>query len=208
MQLHILIVDDHPIVLEGCRSLLSEHYQPIYSAATIAEAKELIEHKKVELLLSDHHLSDGLGIELVMWVKRHHPGIKILVLSMEDDSSTIQKYLDLQVDGYVLKNDIHANLHQAVSRVMSGKHFMSDEVTEIVLAGKKPRKKQEISLSPREQEVLKLITEEKSTKDIAERLFISERTVETHRKNILRKTGCSSLVGLVKYAIQVGILES
>ena len=203
MQAKILILDDHPIVLEGCRSLLSESFQSIYTAATIADAKIVIEQHKPDVLISDHHLSDGLGLELLHWVKIHAPKLKTLILSMEDDQEVVKSYLDLKADGYLLKNDLDANLTKAVYRVLDGKHFISNEITEQLL---NPQKKiQSSTLTPREIEVLKLITDEKSTKEIAELLFISDRTVETHRKSILRKTGCTSLVGLVKYAMRTGI---
>lgn len=206
IDMKILLVDDHPIVLEGCKSLLEEQYPEILACTSVQDAQKTLLSQSIDLLITDHQLGNQSGLELVSWLKQQNSGVKVLVLSMVEDASIIKKYMELDVAGYVLKNDIHATLSASVERVLAGKHAFSDEVTELLLTQKFPSKDKP-RLSPREEEILRLIVEEKSTKEISELLFISDRTVETHRKNILRKTGCSNLVALVKFALQHNMLK-
>ncbi len=197
----ILLVDDHKILLEGTQRLLSglEDYEVAATASSGKEAIELLKTQDFDILVTDYELPDFSGLEIIRVAHSVNPTIKVIVLSMHDDPSVVKELLRENIDGFVLKTDAHFSLMQALDKVTSGKKFFSDEISEILVRQiNAPTEKSD--LSPRETEIIKLIVRDFSTKQIAEVLFISEKTVETHRKNILRKTDCSSLVSLVNYA--------
>ncbi|TXE11194.1 response regulator [Algoriphagus aquimarinus] len=197
----ILLVDDHKILLEGTQSLLSglENYEVAATASSGKEAIDLLKTKDFDILVTDYELPDFSGLEIIRLAHSINPDIKVIVLSMHDDPSVVKELLKENIDSFVLKNDAHSSLMRALDKVTSGKKYFSDEISEILVRQiNSPTEKSD--LSPRETEIIKLIARDFSTKQIAEVLFISEKTVETHRKNILRKTDCSSLVSLVNYA--------
>ena len=138
------------------------------------------------------------GLELIKIAKTVLPEIKTIVLSMHDEPSVIRELLKIGADGFILKKDTHQSIIDALDKVTRGKKFLSEDVSEILIHGIDDDKNKD--LTPREVEITKLIAKEYSTKQIADILFISERTVETHRKNILKKTGTNNVVGLVRYA--------
>lgn len=197
----ILLVDDHKILLEGTASLLSalEIFEVAETASSGREAIELLKSRDFDILITDYELPDFSGLDIIRVARSVNSDIKVIVLSMHDDPSVVRELLKEQIDSFVLKNDAHASLVRALDKVSAGKKYFSDEISEILVQQlNSPMEKNE--LSPRETEIIKLIARDFSTKQIAEVLFISEKTVETHRKNILRKTDCSSLVSLVNYA--------
>ncbi|RAI92167.1 LuxR family two component transcriptional regulator [Algoriphagus yeomjeoni] len=197
----ILLIDDHKILLEGTQSLLSglDDYEVSATASNGQRAIELLKTQDFEILVTDYELPDFSGLEIIRIAHSINPDIKVIVLSMHDDPSVVKGLLKENIDGFVLKNDAHSSLMQALDKVTSGKKYFSDEISEILVRQlNNPPEKSD--LSPRETEIIKLIARDFSTKQIAEVLFISEKTVETHRKNILRKIDCSTLVGLVNYA--------
>ena len=197
----ILLIDDHKILLEGTQSLLSglEDYEVAAAASSGKKAIELLKTQNFDILVTDYELPDFSGLEIIKIAHSINPDIKVIVLSMHDDPSVVRDLLKENIDSFVLKNDAHSSLMQALDKVTSGKKYFSDEISEILVRQlNAPTEKSD--LSPRETEIIKLIARDFSTKQIAEVLFISEKTVETHRKNILRKIECSTLVGLVNYA--------
>jgi two-component system nitrate/nitrite response regulator NarL len=197
----ILLIDDHKILLEGTQSLLSglEDYEVAAAASSGKKAIELLKTQDFDILVTDYELPDFSGLEIIKIAHSINPEIKVIVLSMHDDPSVVRDLLKENIDSFVLKNDAHSSLMQALDKVTSGKKYFSDEISEILVRQlNAPTEKSD--LSPRETEIIKLIARDFSTKQIAEVLFISEKTVETHRKNILRKIECSTLVGLVNYA--------
>lgn len=197
----ILLLDDHKILLEGTQRLLSglEEYEVTATASSGKEAIELLKSQDFDILVTDYELPDFSGLDIIRVAHSINPTIKVIVLSMHDDPSVVKDLLRENIDAFVLKTDAHSSLLQALDKVSSGKRFFSDEISEILVRQiNAPTEKND--LSPRETEIIKLIVRDFSTKQIAEVLFISEKTVETHRKNILRKTDCSSLVSLVNYA--------
>lgn len=202
----ILLIDDHKILLEGAQRLLGglELYMVSGTASSGKEAISLLKSQDYDILVTDYELPDFTGLEIMRVARSVNPDIKVIVLSMHDDPSVVKELLKENIDGFVLKNDAHSSLLQALDKVTSGKKFFSDDISEILVRQiNSPSEKSD--LSPRETEIIKLIARDFSTKQIAEVLFISEKTVETHRKNILRKTDCSSVVGLVNYAHAHGL---
>ena len=194
----VLLVDDHPILLEGMKNLIQKPFEVTHVATSGLTALELIKTTDFDLLITDYEMPGMTGLELVKAARLAQPEIKIIVLSMHDDPAVVKELLRSGVMGYILKKDTYKNLVDALHKVIEGKRFLSDEVAEILI--NVPEEEERGVLTTREIEILKLVTKEFNSHQIAEILFISERTVETHRKNILKKTGANNIVGLVKYA--------
>ena len=197
----LLIVDDHRIVLDGLKSLFNQddQFEIMGTASSAEEALRFLQFKLPDILLTDFRLPGLNGLELAMVVKQKFPSIKRVILSMHDEALLVRQILKEGVDGYLLKSIQQSELKMALHQILDGYPYVSPEITRMVLAEINSEQPDEL-LSERERQVLNLIAREFSNKQIAEKLFISERTVETHRKNIFRKTNTSSLVGLIKYA--------
>ncbi len=194
----ILLVDDHRIFLEGIKNLIQQPFEVKDTASSGNEALKLIKASEYDVLITDYEMPGINGLELVKAAKAVQPEIKIIVLSMHDDPSVTKELLRAGALGYLLKNNTFKNLTEALHKVIEGKRFLSDEIAEILINA--PEEEDKGVLTTREIEILKLVAKEFNSRQIAEILFISERTVETHRKNILKKTGAQNLVGLIKYA--------
>lgn len=197
----LLIVDDHRIVLDGLKSLFDQdnQFEIMGAASSAEEALRFLQSQIPDILLTDFRLPGLNGLELAMVVKQKFPSVKRVILSMHDEALLVKQILKEGIDGYLLKSIQQSELKMALHQIMSGYPYVSPEITRMVLADMNSGQPDEL-LSERERQVLNLIARECSNKQIAEKLFISERTVETHRKNIFRKTNTSSLVGLIKYA--------
>ncbi|MBS1952470.1 MAG: Two-component transcriptional response regulator, LuxR family [Cytophagales bacterium] len=207
MPITLLLVDDHRIVLEGLKSLFDHdpEFTVLAAVSSPAEVLEKISQKQPHILLTDYSLPGMTGLELAMKVKEKYPAIKRVILSMHDEGHLVKQAMKEGVDGYLLKSIQQAELKNALRQIMQGFPYVSPEITKQLMTGIASENKYEL-LTEREQEILKLIVKEFSNKQIADKLFISERTVETHRKNIFRKTNTSSLVGLVKFAFEHNIV--
>jgi two-component system nitrate/nitrite response regulator NarL len=199
--LQILLADDHPLLLQGTQTLLEN--QPgcqIKSVATTGtEAADFLRHQKYDLAILDYELPGFLGTELVRIGLKENPDLNIIMLSMHDEPTVIRELFDLGVKGYVLKTGAHQELIEALEAVKKGETYFSPSVKKYIDQNEGVTNLHEL-LSARELEIVKLIVRDYSTKQIADILFISIKTVETHRKNILRKTGCATSIGLVSYA--------
>lgn len=197
----IVLVDDHQIVLDGLKSLLDadDAFEVLAAVNSGEQALITLEKNQPHILLSDFSLPGINGLELSTIVKEKYPSVKRVLLSMHDEAHLIRQIMKTGVDGYLLKSIEQVELKQALRQIYSGLPYVSPEITKMILTDLSGDKKEEL-LTERELEILKLIVKEYSNKAIAEKLFISERTVETHRKNIFRKTNTGSLVGLVKFA--------
>ncbi len=202
----ILLVDDHRILLEGTKTILeasSDQYKVKDMASSVDQALELLKRNDYDVLITDYEMPGMTGMELIQIAKTINADLKTIVLSMHDEPAVVKELLKLGLNGFVLKSDSHTDIMEALKRVEEGKIFLSQNISQMLIHH--TEKPNSSSLTPREQEIVKLIVKEYSTKQIAEILFISEKTVETHRKNILKKTETSNLVGLTKYAIKHGL---
>ena len=199
--MRILLVDDHAILLDGVKNLLEREDGLIVAgtAQSAEEALEFLKNNDVDVIVTDFHMPGMDGLSLVNTIKRIQPSIKTIILSMHDETHLVKEILRAGVNGYVLKKDTHRELLKAISEVRNGRVYLSSDVNKILISNLNNPDEGRL-LTGREREILKLITKEYSNKQIAEELFISERTVETHRKNIFKKTGTTSLVGLMKFA--------
>ncbi len=203
-RIKVVLVDDHHIVLDGLESLLQQEpeFHVLASLHSGEEVLDLLKTQQPQILLTDFTLPGISGIDFVRQVRRLYPQVKIIVLSMHDEGHIIKSVLKEGVEGYLLKNIQHSELKSAIRHVAQGLPYVSPEVTRLLMDEmNRPKDEQEL-LTERELDVLRLIAKEFSNKEIADKLFISERTVETHRKNIFRKTKTSSLVGLIKFAYE------
>ena len=197
----VFLVDDHAIMLDGLVALLKtdEDMEIVGTAGTVADAMDFLKMNHLDILITDYNLPDDDGLSLVRKVKRQWPEIKILVLSMHNESHLVKEILKEGIDGYVLKKDSKDELIDALYSIKKGNLYVSSEINSMLVRNLHQPDEQKL-LTEREREILKLIAKEYTNKMIAEELFISERTVETHRKNIFRKTKTNSLVGLIKFA--------
>ena len=200
------IVDDHQIVIDGLSSLIKGHERFNFAFATTdsGEVVDLIRQKPVDILLTDVMMPKLPGNKLAKQVKEKYPNVKILALSMSGQGDLVNEMIeDADIAGYVLKNIGKQELIKALEKIAGGGIYFSEEVIdELQRTSNRKKQKEEAHLTDREIEIIRLIEKEYNNKLIAETLFISERTVETHRKNIFRKTGTNSVIGLVKYAYE------
>ncbi len=200
------IVDDHQIVIDGLKSLLHGHeqFEVAIECTQPLDMISLIEKKAIDILLTDVMMPGLNGAELSKAVHQQFPEIKILALSMSGQGDLVnQMIVDANIAGYVLKNIGKQELIKALEKISAGGIYFSDEVLqEMTRASEMKKENEEVHLTAREVEIIQLIEKELSNKQIAEQLFLSERTIETHRKNIFRKTSTNSVIGLVKYAYE------
>lgn len=209
---NLILVDDHPIYLDGLESILStvNQFNIIGTANHGRNALSLIEKNTPDVLITDLNMPEMDGITLTRKVKEIFPSIKVLVLSMLTDRETVEKIMDAEAEGFVLKTANKSELVKAISTVAEGDTYYSNEIMNIMLARYKRKEKQEEAaqeLTARELEILQLIAQELTSEKIADQLFISRRTVETHRRNILEKTNCTTLIGLLKYAVRHNLIQ-
>lgn len=200
------IVDDHQIVIDGLKSLLQGHeaFEVVIECTQPQDMLALIEKRSIDVLLTDVMMPGLNGAELSKLVHQKFPSIKILALSMSGQGDLVNQMIDdADISGYVLKNIGKQELVKALEKISGGGIYFSDEVLqEMARASDVKKENVEAHLTAREIEIVQLIEKELSNKQIAEKLFLSERTIETHRKNIFRKTNTSSVIGLVKYAYE------
>ena len=200
--MNIMIIDDHIVILDGLKSIIPpKDFSVIAEAYNASMAMHFFRQLDVDIVITDIQLPDGSGIDLIREFRTIKPDTRIIVLSMFEERSIVNEALEAGADAYIIKSSEPAELIRALERVSIGKKYLSQELAQNFLLDERLPEVQKSLLSEREKEVLKLILNERSNRDIAEELFISERTVESHRKNLYRKTNTETLVGLVKYAI-------
>ena len=213
-KIRVMLADDHKIFREGVRSILEKErdMEVVDDAANGNEVIEKIEKQEVDVLVLDIDIGTPSGIEITELVSKNHPEVKILILSMLGLHDFVIQALEKGAIGFLLKNTGKDEVLTAIRSVSKGDSYFSREVSEILIEQlQKPtssrKKNADIPLSTREIEVLKLIALEFSNSEIAEKLFISIRTVDTHRRNLLEKLGVKNTAGLVKFAIQKGLVD-
>lgn len=211
-KIKILVADDHQIFRDGIKSLLAgeENIEVVAEAGDGEEVIEQVKNRPVDEVLMDIHMPNMNGVEASKLLKRHYPDIKILALTMYDDDNHILEILEAGAQGYLLKNTNKNELISAIKALAGGNSYFTEVVSHKILLQLKRVRKQRIKkgkdpnmpLTEREIEVLRLIAEGLTNTQIADKLFISHRTVDTHRRNLLRKLHVSNTAGLVKYAYQ------
>jgi DNA-binding NarL/FixJ family response regulator len=213
--MRILIAEDHRILLNALALLLSsiegvEVVSKHTNGKQILTALEL--HDNIDLVVSDVQMPIMGGIELTLRMRERFPQVRICLLTVADQPEAVKEAIRAGADGYVLKSAEQVELEAAIYTIVKGNKFYSPEVLLLLANDKglefapdvdKPLK---IAITQREMDVLKLIAQEYSGTEIAERLFISPTTVETHRKHLMQKLGVQSTIGLVKYAIKYNLI--
>ena len=213
--IHLIIVDDHQLSREGIQALLSDiDYPAIVQVAESGEdALECFKTHSFDVALVDINMPVMSGIELTSIIKKRYPATQVIALSMYDDKMYISKMIEAGASGYILKNINIEDLLEAINTVARGGFYLSGDIRKVIEDSVFPAndpiitvKSNAIHLSFREQEILNLIAKEFTNQQIASQLFISERTVETHRKNLFIKTKQKTIIGLIKYAIESKLL--
>jgi DNA-binding NarL/FixJ family response regulator len=206
-KLKIFIVDDHQILIDGIEAMLMgiADFEVVGKCLNGNTALEFLSHNKVDVLLTDLYMPQMTGIELTQKVKKQFPEVKILALSVSYDVSIVHDLMDAGISGFIIKTIGRDELIEAIHEISKGNVYFSREVSNEILRSLSNRSETEeenYHLTEREIEIVKLIAQEFSNSEIANKLCISERTVETHRKNIYRKSNTKTIVGLIKYAVE------
>jgi len=208
-EIKILIADDHQIVTDGLKNILKdvEGIRVVATAANGAEAYDICNTLSINIVLMDIDMPKLTGIEATKLIKRDFGHIKILVLSMHNEKGVIQNVVEAGADGYLLKNTNQNELIEAIKKICEGEKFFSSDVTMTLLskgAATETTEDKELveSLTEREIEILRLISEGLSNKEIGDQLFISHRTVDTHRTNLMKKLNVHNIAGLIRFALK------
>ncbi len=211
MSVSLLLVDDHAIVTDGLKALLSD--EPNYTIKGVAQngrmAIDMLNVLNFDIILMDIDMPEMNGIDAVKHIKKKMPEKKILMLTMHDEKAMIKMMMEIGADGYLLKNSPKAELIKALESLVNNEPYFSEEVASLLLQPDKEKSNSPLpaELTEREIEIIKLVSEGFSNKQIGERLFISHRTVDTHRTNLMNKIGVHNVAGIVKFAVAHGLLE-
>jgi two-component system response regulator NreC len=212
MKVRILLADDHQIMREGLKALLGKHssIQVIAEADNGIEALNIARREKPDVIVMDIAMPDINGIEVTRQLKSELSDIKIIALSMHSDRRFVSEILKAGASAYVLKHAAFEDLEKAIKAVMMNRTFLSADILESVVSdyvSQLSNSEYEAyrQLSNRERQVLQLLAEGNSTKEIAFKLHVSVKTIESHRQNIMNKLGIRTLAGLTKFAVREGL---
>jgi DNA-binding NarL/FixJ family response regulator len=216
--LSVLIVDDHPLFREGLKFLIARHPRLVIAgeAGNGREAIEFLRTNTPDLVIMDICLPDKSGIQVTRDIQRTHPDVKILIVSMHSKIEHITEAFRSGALGYVLKESITDKLLQGLECVAKGEYFFDPLVSQKVVQKlmEKPGDDSHVSdghyrkLTPRERQIMKLLAEGRSCKEISERLYISPKTAENHRASLMRKLGLHSTAELIRYSVRIGIIDT
>jgi DNA-binding NarL/FixJ family response regulator len=210
----ILLADDHKIVRDGIKLMLESQagIDVIAEAENGKDVLKKLENQIVDLIVMDINMPEMDGITATRTIKEKYPELKVLALTMSNDDLHIRQMIQAGASGYIMKSAGRNELKDAIHTIMDGKHYFSDEATQSIMMdlvkGKgKSSSPDPIHITDRELEILELIVKEFTNQEIAEKLYISSRTVDAHRRNLLQKTGARNTAGLVKYAFQHNLVS-
>ena len=204
----VYIVDDHQMLIDGIKALLDneEDFKIIGESLRCTDALENLKKQKADVLITDINMPEMNGIQFAHAIRRTNPDQKILALSMFGEKATITDMIDAGVRGYILKNTGKQELITALNKVASGETYFSTEVSEEINRVDEAIDKRYV-LTAREREIVKYVAQGLSHTEIGEKIFISPRTVDTHRTNIMRKLEVHSIAELIKLAIQLKLID-
>lgn len=200
----VLIVDDHPVVAEGLRKLIqdSKIAEVIGVAGSGKACMDFLKWEKPDIIFLDINLPDASGLDLCKSIKEKNPSQKILALTTFNERAVVLKMMENGADGYILKNSDSDEILEAVKEINAGNKFLAVEVEEIL----KKKNEEGMILTRREKEVLILIADGLTNHEIAEKLFISPLTVDSHRKNLITKLGARNTASLIKLSVEKGLI--
>jgi len=203
--IRLIIADDHPVIIDGIKTIL-EKEKDIQLVAQVHDGNALLEalaQHRVDIVLTDINMPELNGIDATKIIHEKYPDVKVIAFSQYDEKRFVKQVLKMGASGYMLKITPAKEFIHAIHMVYEGGIYLSPGLPNVF--GDQPKRRSSYlfpDLSPRELDVLKLICEEKNTQEIADALFISYNTVETHRANILLKVGVKNTAGLVKWAVE------
>lgn len=212
----VMIVDDHQLMIEGLKPLLEDELGIglVAGANSMEEALKVLESQEIDVILMDVNMPTVSGIEATIGIKERYPNTKVIALTMHEDIAVITKMIKAGASGYILKRTNMIEVIEAIRIVHNNGRYISKNIQNILMDNLMDptevlfeEELQKPVLSDREQEVLHLMAKEYKNEEIGEKLFISERTVEAHRRNIFIKTKTKSIIGLMKYAIKKGLVK-
>jgi DNA-binding NarL/FixJ family response regulator len=213
-RIRVLIADDHPMVIAGIRAFLADHPhidvvgEAIHGNDAVEKARAL----QPDIVLMDISMPSMNGIEATRILLSELPSLDIIILTMHDDKEYIRQIINCGAKGYLLKNAPQEDILTAIDAVYRGGAYFSPEVSTMLLQVAHDKRTDEIpslyELSFQEQEVLTLLAQEYSNKEIADQLCLSVRTIEKHREHIMQKLDIHTLGGLIKFAIKHGLIEN
>ncbi|MDZ7658289.1 response regulator transcription factor [Fodinibius sp.] len=213
--INILLADDHDIVRDGIRMLLEDEvgFRIVSEAENGEEAIKACKEDDIDLVIMDISMPKMNGIEATEKIKESSPDIKVLALTMMDEDQHIRQMIEAGASGYILKSSDKVELVDAITTILDGKHYFSDDATQSVMmdlvkgTAKENNSTDPGNITDREKEVLELIVKQYTNQEIAEELYISTRTVDAHRRNLLQKTGAKNTAGLVTYAFRHNLVD-
>jgi len=211
----ILLVDDHQLIIDGLRGFIASTtgYVVVGEANTGTEAIKLSDVLQPHVILMDIEMPEMSGIQASLEIKKKHPECKIIIVSMHNEKQLIKKLIDQGADGYLLKNSQQKEVLEAIETVLNGKVYFSQDVT-LSLLDKSNSSLSSNSdvvsiaqLTEREIEILKLIAQGMTNKEVGDNLNISHRTVDTHRTNLMKKLDITNVAGLIRFAFKNGLIR-
>lgn len=211
--IRILLADDHTLLVQALRDALNqlEGLKVVATAANGQEAIDWLSHHPCDLAILDVRMPVLDGISTAKLIRQHYPRIRILMLTVEASDTVIKKFLEIGVGGFVLKDIDLEEFSLAIRQVMNGRQYVSGkaetEKLELTPSEAPVTNQNKSSLTRRELEITRLIVQGFTNNEIADKLSISLQTVQTHRKNLIRKTGSKNVIGLINYAVQNGLIE-
>lgn len=212
--LRLILADDHALVRAGLSALLSElpGVEVVGEAGDGREVLRLVRERKPDIALIDISMPGLNGLDVAARIAHDQPDTRVIIVSMHGDDETVRRALKAGAAGYMLKNSDRAELEMALKAVARGDTWLSPALTKRVVAAltqepEKPAAGPFEALTPRQREVLQLVAEGHSNKEIAQRLNVALKTVETHRTELMERLGIHGVAGLVRYAIQVGLVR-
>lgn len=213
----IVVIDDHPLFREGLKSIIARarQYDVVGEAGDARKGLEDVKKYKPDLVIVDISLPDKSGIEVARAIRSRFPGTRIIIVSMHSKIDYIVEAFQAGATGYIVKESASDRLILGLETVLNGEYFLDSSISHAVVEKllKEPLKDTRVedadygSLTPREQEVMRLLAEGFAVKEIAEKLYISPKTVENHRSNLMRKLGLRNAIELARYAARLGLID-
>lgn len=216
VQKRILLVDDHQLILDGLRGFIQSNpaYVIVGEANNGIQAIKLAEVLQPDVILMDIEMPEMSGIQACQEIKQKLPSVKIVIISMHHEKQLIKKLIELGADGYLLKNSQQTEVMEAIEKVLRNQSYFSQDVTLSLLdksSGKHPVSNSTshvlAELTEREIEILKLVAQGLTNKEIGDQLNISHRTVDTHRTNLMKKLEATNVAGLIRFAFRNGLIQ-
>ena len=208
--IRVLITDDHEMIRNGLSSLLRSEpdIHVVEMASNGKEAIDICATRKIDVVLMDLHMPVMNGVEATIAIRKLHPDTKVLAVTINDEMQFIKEVLQAGASGYILKHSTKDQIIKAIKDVANNKpHFSPDILAKVSGVFARPTGSAKPILTKKETEVLQLIAQEKSNQQIAEQLNCGMRTVDTHKRNLMRKLEMKNVVGLVKYALKMGVVS-